>query len=116
MRNIVQCTGEYTVPSRLTIEDLIERVDGFQRREYMDTIEHLDSENALLQRLILKYQMEWRLTVDTFERMQQVILSLQKATKNYIMEDMRAAKDCLAFWGIHDDETVCQNYHPAGWI
>jgi hypothetical protein len=59
-----------------SVESLIQRVDEFQRRDQLETIERLIIENSLLQRRVIMYQKHWYLTIDLLEKAYKAILSL----------------------------------------
>jgi hypothetical protein len=99
-----------------SIESLIKRVDEFQRRDHMETIEKLTIENSLLQHVTVEYQKNWCMTIEVLEKTHQAVLTLQKALENCVNEDIAAERQWLAFWGIKKECTTRQNYSPAGWI
>jgi hypothetical protein len=104
----VQDTEPSTPIEGFSIESLIQRVDEFRRRDHMDTIERLTAENLLLQQVIVKYQTNWCLTIETLEMTHRAVLTLQKALETCINEDIAAEKEWMPFWGIKKES--------AGWI
>ncbi|KAH7111850.1 hypothetical protein B0J11DRAFT_512092 [Dendryphion nanum] len=112
----IQDTEPSTPIEHFSIECLIKRVDEYQRRDHMETIERLTTENSLLQHVIVKYQKNWCWTIEILEKTHQAVLTLQKALEYCIDEDIAAERQWLAFWGIKKECTTRQNYNPAGWI
>ena len=112
----VQKSNRSTTIEIFSFESLINRVDEFQRRDYLDTIERLTIENSLLENVVVKYRRNWCLTIDVLENAYQAMLTLEKALENYIIEDIAAEKQWLLFWGIKKECTMRQNYSPAGWL
>lgn len=115
-KDLIQSTKDLTVSDEFSIESLIDRVDEFQRRDYLETIERLNSENGLLQHLVLKYQRDWCFKIETFVKAQEAVLLLQKALEQSVKEGTAAAKDWLDFLGIREDCSDYQSRRPTGWI
>ncbi|KAH7108758.1 hypothetical protein B0J11DRAFT_449477 [Dendryphion nanum] len=111
-----QDTKPSTPTKEFSVGSLIKRVDEYQRRDHMETIETLTTDNSLLQHVIVKYQKNWCLTIEILEKTHQAVLTLQKALEHCIDEDIAAERQWLAFWGIKKECTTRQNYSPAGWI
>jgi len=109
-------TEPSTPIQEFSIESLIKRVDEYQRRDHMETIERLTTENSLLQHVVVKYQKNWCLTIEILEKTHQAVLTLQKSLEHCINEDIAAERQWLAFWGIKKECATRQNYSPAGWI
>lgn len=84
--------------------------------DHMETMERLTTENARLQRLVLKYQRLWCIAIDLVEKIHQAIIALQAAIENCIAEDIAAEKKWLASGGIKTVSAEGKSYGPAGWI
>ena len=99
-----------------SIESLIQRVEDFQRRDYLATLDELTAENLDLQQRILHYQEEWCSMLDLLQCVHEALLTLQDALGKSFKEQMEAENYWLAFWRIKDDASGGTRYSPAGWI
>ncbi|KAF2279011.1 uncharacterized protein EI97DRAFT_372412, partial [Westerdykella ornata] len=55
-----------------SINQFIQRVEEFQRRDQLDTLEKLTEENCSLQRSILSYRKHWYIAMDILEVLYEV--------------------------------------------
>ena len=99
-----------------SIESLIQRVEEFQKRDYLATLDKLTVENFDLQQRILHYQGEWCSMLDLLECVHESILKLQNALGKCFQEQMEAERYWLASWRIKDNAPNDSAYSPAGWI
>ena len=63
----------------VSIESLIKRVEEFQKRDRLDTLEKLTAENSFLQQYIRQYQREWCLTIDLLLKTYKSLLRMQNS-------------------------------------
>jgi len=99
-----------------SIDCLIQRVEEFQRRDQLETIQRLMHDNSLLEYLVVEYQKKWCRTIDLLEKAQEAALLLQRLLEHCIREEVAAEREWLGFWGIKNEGTQRPNYSPAGWI
>jgi hypothetical protein len=97
----------------ISIESLIKRVEEFQKRDRLDTLEKLTAKNSFLQTQIRRYQREWYVTIDLLLKTHDSLLRMQNALGKCFQEQIGAEKNWLAFWGIKRDSSC---FSPAGWI
>ena len=83
-----------------SINSLIRRVDDFQKVTEIETLERLDTENALLRDLISAYRRNWSHTMYFLEEAQAALMTLHKALSFCISEEIAAERAILGFWGI----------------
>ena len=119
-RDIIRHSVDASIPEEsseeFSIESLLQRVDEFQKREQLETIERLTTENSLLKENIARYQEGWCATVNLLREAYETVVLIQGAIKRYCHEETTAERDWLAFWGIQRESTENLGYLPEGWI
>jgi hypothetical protein len=101
---------------KFSVESLIQRVEEYQRRDHMETVERLASEGSLLQKVVVECQRSWCATIELLDTTRQAVTRLQRALEHCENEYMLAERTRFAFWGLERDSTMRQNYSPSGWI
>lgn len=99
-----------------SIESLIQRVDEFQKRDHLQSLEILARENNHLRSQILQYQREWCSLIDLLRKARESLLVMQRALGVCFKEQVVAERDWLAFWRGHAKHDNDEAYSPAGWI
>lgn len=97
-----------------SIETLIQRVEEFQRRDYLETLEKLTEENCSLQQIILRYRKYSCLTLDILEKAYEGVLVMQKVL-NRCLEEERAAEQAWLIFK-EEGESGWRGYSSGGWI
>ena len=98
----------------LSIGSLIQRVEEFQRRNELDTLEKLTNEKSLLHRRIAYYRESWSRTLELLQKAQEALFSMSTALEKCFQEEKAAEKDWLAFWGIISDSK--KDSRQVGWV
>ena len=109
-------TQPSTLNETFSIETLIQRVEEFQKRDQLESLERVTRENFLLQRRLVRYQEYWCSTLDLLQKAHEVVQSMHNALEKYTREEIAAERDWLAFWGIKMESTKDLGYSPGGWI
>jgi hypothetical protein len=91
-----------------SIEDLIQRVEGFQRRDQLDTLAKLVGENCSLQQHILLYQKHWCTTLDILDMAHAAVLLLENALTQGQIDERDVAKAWIAIQDAERDGTGCR--------
>lgn len=122
----MDCESNYEIsipPTELSSEDeefsieaLIQRVDEFQKRDQLESLDRLTAENSFLQKRILRYQQEWCSIILLLQTAHESLLKIQKAIGVCFKEQIVAERAWLAFWGISSEASNNESYSPAGWI
>ena len=92
-----------------SLDLLISRVEQVQ-------LHALARDTALLQRLVVAYQRQWRWTLVLLEKTRTAVASLRNALEHCCRESVAAERAWLAFWGIQKEPSGPGAYSPAGWI
>ncbi|EXJ56216.1 uncharacterized protein A1O5_12672, partial [Cladophialophora psammophila CBS 110553] len=112
----VQPTEPSTPDEAFSIESLIQRVEEFQRRDHLETLVQLTTENSDLQQRILYYQEEWCSTLDLLQHIHEALLQLQNALGRCFQEQMEAERCWLASWRTRGNAPGESGYSPTRWI
>jgi hypothetical protein len=107
-------SGRSTPEEDVSVGSLIQRVEEFQRRNELETLEKLTNEKSLLHRRIAYYRESWSRTLELLQKAQEALLSVSTALEKCFQEEKAAEKDWLAFWGIISE--VKKDSRQAGWI
>lgn len=99
-----------------SIEALLKRVEEFQRRHQLDSLERLSKENSMLQQQITRYQESSSQTINLLQQVYNTVAVMQEALKECRHKELAADGDWLAFWGIRDGPSEGSEYYPADWI
>jgi hypothetical protein len=83
-----------------SIDLLLERVNEFQRRAELDTIESLRKENEQLRERITHLEKIWSLIATLLREPYEAVVILQGILERSHYEKAAAEQDWLAFWGI----------------
>jgi hypothetical protein len=103
-----------TLEEIFSIGSLIQRVEEFQRRNELETLEKLTNEKSLLQRRIAHYRKSWSRTLELLQKVQEALLSMTTALEKCSQEKKAAEKDWLAFWGIISE--LEKDSRQVGWV
>ena len=99
-----------------TIDSLTRQVEELRIIGQLETINRLDTENALLRQLLAAYRQQWSHVIDFLEKTQQALMILQKALEKCISDEVAAERNWLAYWGVKK-ERVQRTYDiPRSWI
>ncbi|OAL36191.1 hypothetical protein AYO20_04605 [Fonsecaea nubica] len=101
-------------PSRS--KSLIQRVEEFERRDYLEMLDRLTRDNLNLQRDVLHYQREWCALLDLLQYVNEALVRLQNALAKCFQEQVDAEEYWLTSWGIEDEITRGAGYNPTGWV
>lgn len=74
-------------PAEFSIDTLIQRVEEFQRKDYLETLEKLTEENCSLQQRILRYRKYSCLTMDILEKVYEGMLAMRKVLSECLEEE-----------------------------
>ena len=85
------------------IEDLLRRIDEFQRVEEQKTIDRLTRENAFLKQRIVCYATSQDSTMNLLREVFEATLLIQTALEESHFKKLDARRDWLAFWGIYQE-------------
>lgn len=72
----------------ISIESLIKRVEEFQKRDRLDTLEKLTAENSFLQQQIRQYQREWCSIIDLLSKTHKSFIRMQNALEKCFQEQI----------------------------
>lgn len=97
-----------------SVGSLIQRVEEFQTRNQLETLEKLTNEKSLLHRRITFYRESWSRTLELLQKAQEALLSMSTALEKCCQEEKAAEKDWLAFWGIISE--LEKDSRQAGWV
>jgi hypothetical protein len=101
-----------------SIDLLLERVNEFQRRAELDTIESLRKENEQLRERITHLEKIWSLTATLLREPYEAVVILQGTLERSHYEKAAAEQDWLAFWGIKHEsgqELGHESQEPSTW-
>ncbi|RVX70300.1 hypothetical protein B0A52_05633 [Exophiala mesophila] len=99
----------------LSMEALLKRIDDFQRREEMITIERLEKEILSLRYQISCYQRSLHVTFNLLQEAFDAAILIKTALQKCDEEEEMANADWLAFWGIHIETRSALEYRPMEW-
>jgi hypothetical protein len=103
-------------PVDFSIDDLLKRVEEFQRRQQLDTLERITTENSWLEFHIARHQQDSTRTMNLLQEIYNAVILMQEALEKCRLEEMKANRAWLAFWGIREHPNGIPETHPAGWI
>jgi hypothetical protein len=99
-----------------SIDDLLKRVEEFQRRQQLETLERITTENSWLEYHIARYRQNSTRTMNLLQEIFNAVTLMQKALQQCRLEEIKANRSWLAFWGIREDPDTTSDAPPAGWI
>jgi len=115
--DILECYTAHRVPTdNHAIDSLTRQVEELRIIGQLESINRLDTENALLGQLLAAYRQQWSQLIDFLEQTQRALMILQKALEKCISDEVAAERDWLAYWGVKK-ERVQRTYDiPRSWI
>ncbi|KAJ8992735.1 hypothetical protein HRR80_002781 [Exophiala dermatitidis] len=99
----------------LSMEALLKRIDDFQRREELITIERLEKEISSLRYQISCHQRSLHVTFNLLQEAFDAAVLIKTALQTCDEEEEMANADWLAFWGIHIETRSALEYRPMEW-
>jgi len=99
-----------------SVSDLINRVEEFQKRQQLETLERITMENSWLEFHIARHRQDSTRTKNLLQDVYNAVVLIQEALEKFRLEDMKANQDWLAFWGVREHPNPTSEPHPAGWI
>jgi hypothetical protein len=105
--------GYPTNSEEFSMGTLIQRVEEFQRRDYLETLEKLTEENCPLQQLILRYRKYSCLMLDILEKAYEGVLVMQKVLNKCLEEERAVEQAWLIF---KEGESGWREYSSGEWI
>lgn len=99
----------------LSMEALLKRIDDFQRREELITIERLEKEISSLRYQISCHQRSLHVTFNLLQEAFDAAVLIKTALQACDEEEEMANADWLAFWGIHIETRSALEYRPMEW-
>jgi hypothetical protein len=103
-------------PVDFSINDLLKRVEEFQKRQQLETLERITTENSWLEFHIARHQQDSTRTMNLLQEIYTAVIAMQEALEKCRLEEMKANEAWLAFWGGHQHPNTTPGSHPAGWI
>jgi predicted ATP-dependent endonuclease of OLD family len=103
-------------PIDFSIDDLLKRVEEFQRRQQLETLERITTENSWLEYHIARYRQNSTRTMNLLQEIYNAVTLMQKALQQCRLEEIKANRSWLAFWGIREHPDATSEAPPAGWI
>jgi hypothetical protein len=103
-------------PVDFSIDDLLKRVEEFQKRQQLETLERITTENSWLEFHIARHQQNSTRTMNLLQEIYNAVMLMQEALEKYRLEEVKADQAWLAFWGIRERPNVTPGTHQAGWI
>jgi hypothetical protein len=97
-----------------SIDDLLSRVEEFQKRQQLETLERITMENSWLEFHIARHRQDNIRTMNLLREVYNVVVLMQEALEKCRLEEMKANQAWLAFWGVRGHPTP--GVHSAGWI
>jgi len=105
--------GHPTNPEEFSIETLIQRVEEFQIRDHLETLEKLTEENCYLQQRILRYRKYSCLTLNILEKVYEGVLAMRKVLNECLEEEKAVEQAWLIF---KEGESGWRAYNSGRWI
>ncbi len=99
----------------LSMDALLKKIDDFQMREELMTMERLETEISTLRYQISYYQRSLRATLDILQEGFDATVLIKAALQACVEEEEMANADWLAFWGIHIKTRSALEYRPMEW-
>ncbi|KAH9204869.1 hypothetical protein DL95DRAFT_318624 [Leptodontidium sp. 2 PMI_412] len=99
-----------------SIDDLLKKVEEFQRRQQLETLERITTENSWLEFHIARHRQDSTRTMNLLQEVYNAVILMQEALEKCRLEEMKANQAWLAFWGICEHPNTNPGARPAGWI
>lgn len=96
-----------------SIENLIQRVEDFQNRDHLETLEKLTEENYSLQQRILRYRKYSCLALNIVEKVYEGLLVMRKVLNECLEEEKAVEQAWLIF---KEGESGWYEYSSGRWI
>ncbi|KAH8653965.1 hypothetical protein BGZ60DRAFT_386630 [Tricladium varicosporioides] len=103
-------------PIDFSIDDLLKKVEEFQRQQQLETLERVTTENSWLEFHIARLQQESIRTSNLLQEIYSAVISMQGALEKCRLEEVKANQAWLAFWGIREHPSTIPGTHQADWI
>jgi hypothetical protein len=97
-----------------SIDSLLEKVEEFQRRQQLETIDRITMENSWLEYHIAQCWESSSRAMNLLPGIYRAIALLQNTLEGCRREDLAADRAWLAFWGISEERPARD--HLASWI
>jgi hypothetical protein len=91
-------------------------VEEFQRRQQLETLERITTENSWLEYHIARHRQGSTRTMNLLQEIYNAVTLMQKALQQCRLEGIKANRSWLAFWGIREHPDTTPEAPPAGWI
>ena len=99
-----------------SVSDLINRVEEFQKRQQLETLERITMENSWLEFHIAQHRQDSTRTMNLLQEVHNAVVLMQEALEKCRLEEMKSNKAWLAFWGVREHPNTTPGPHPASWI
>ncbi|KAF8862744.1 hypothetical protein BDZ45DRAFT_585004 [Acephala macrosclerotiorum] len=99
-----------------SIDDLLKKIEEFQRRQQLETLERITTENSWLEFHIARHRQDSTRTMNLLQEVYNAVILMQQALEKCRLEEMKANQAWLAFWGICEHPNTNPGARPAGWI
>lgn len=93
-----------------SIDALLKNLEGFQRRQQLETLERIIMENSWLEHHIARYRESLSRTMKVLQEVYKAVALIQNGLERCRREESEADRAWLAFWGIR------RGGHQANWI
>ncbi|KAH8586643.1 hypothetical protein B0O99DRAFT_695316 [Bisporella sp. PMI_857] len=80
------------------IDDLLKKVDEFQKRQQQNTLDKIITKNLCLELYIAKRRQSCTRKMNLMQDMYTAVTLMQKAFEKYYFKEMKANENWLAFW------------------
>ncbi|KAH8650383.1 hypothetical protein BGZ60DRAFT_343965, partial [Tricladium varicosporioides] len=85
-----------------SIDDLLERVEEFQRRQQLETLERITTENSWLEYHIARHRQGSTRAMNLLQEIYDAVALIQKALQQCRLDEIKANQSWLAFWGVRE--------------
>ena len=103
-------------PVDFSIDDLLKKVEELQKRQQLETLERITTENSWLRFHIARHQQDSDRIMTLLHEIYNAVILMQAALEKCRLEETKANQAWLAFWGIREHPSIPPGTHPAGWI
>ena len=99
-----------------SINDLLKRVEEFQKRQQLETLKRITTENSWLEFHIARHRQDSTRTMNLLQEVYNAVVLMQETLEKCRLEDMKEHQAWLAFWGVREQPNTTPEPHPANWI
>jgi hypothetical protein len=99
-----------------SIDDLLKKVEEFQRRQQLETLERITTENSWLEFHIARHRQDSTRMTSLLQEIYNAVTLMEKALEKCRFEEIKANQAWLAFWGIREHPNTTPGTNQAGWI